>query len=190
MPATPKLFVSNPLIPHCGLPGSPPWHRRGTGSVLAPILAKAAKALGNTAALATAEAFVAAESGDDKRAAALFAQLAARDDDTLRIARIRFYLRQGEPEAAQQIALPMLSGRVAGQVWPYLSTIWRLLGDPRAAWLDGDPVYAAQLDVGLTQAELNELAELLRSLHTMQRPYGGAIGTRRHPDRSFGVAAP
>ena len=135
------------------------------------ILAKATKALGPTDNLRVAEAFVAAESDDRERAAALFAQLADRDDDTLSLARIRFHLRSGEPEAAQQIALPMLSGRVAGQVWPYLSTIWRLLGDPRAAWLDGAPVYAAQLDAGLTAAELGELAALLRSLHTTQRPY-------------------
>ncbi len=135
------------------------------------ILAEAAKALGETRALKLAQAFVASESGDDAAARALFAALAGDGDDMLALARVRFHLRHGEPEAAQAIALPLLARPVAGQVWPYLSAIWRLLGDPRAVWLDGDPVFAAVLDVGLGGEELGELAALLRTLHTARRPY-------------------
>ena len=70
------------------------------------------------------------------------------------------------PLAQQAPGLPL-----AGQVWPYVSTCWRLLDDPRAAWLDGDPAFVRSVAVGLSTRELAQLADLLRGLHRAQLPY-------------------
>ncbi|WP_421852495.1 2OG-Fe(II) oxygenase family protein [Novosphingobium sp.] len=135
------------------------------------ILDEATAQLGETRALAIARAFLASESGDSADAQVRLAALAGVDDDFLALCRIRTALRAEDAVAARDLALPLTATRLAGQVWPYLSTAWRLLGDPRAAWLDGDPVLRAVLDPGLSSTEITELAALLRRLHTAALPY-------------------
>jgi hypothetical protein len=75
--------------------------------------------------------------------------------------------------------------------WPYLSLCWRLTGNDRAAWLDGDPLYAESFDLDFSEAELAALADVLRGLHRMKAPYpeqsvrGGTQTDRQlifHPD--------
>ncbi len=135
------------------------------------ILDEAAAQLGETRALAVARAFLASESGALAEALTRLAALADVEDDFLALCRIRTALRVGDAARARDLALPLTATRLAGQVWPYLSTAWRLLGDPRAAWLDGDPVLHGVLDPGLSGAEITELAGLLRRLHTASLPY-------------------
>lgn len=135
------------------------------------VLEAAGAAFGQTRQFRIAAVFAAAEAHDDEAARRAFAELGDERDDVLDLARIRFHLRHGEPEAAQSLALPMLSRPVAPQVWPYLSLIWRLLGDPRAQWLDGDPPFHAVVDPGFSESELRDLEDLLRGLHAAQRPY-------------------
>lgn len=135
------------------------------------ILDEAATALGETRALAAARAFLASETGDLAQARTRLAALAGVEVDFLALCRIRTALRSGDAAAARDLALPLTATRLAGQVWPYLSTAWRLLGDSRAAWLDGDPVLHGVLDPGLSAAEIAELAALLRQLHTAALPY-------------------
>ncbi|MBU6268331.1 MAG: hypothetical protein KGN34_12375 [Sphingomonadales bacterium] len=137
----------------------------------AAILDAAAAALGETRPIAIARAFLASESGDLAVARERLAALADVEDDFLALCRIRTALRGRDPRLAESLALPLTRTRLAGQVWPYLSTCWRLLGDARAQWLDGDPVMGGEIDPGFSPAELGELAALLRSLHTMQAPY-------------------
>ena len=55
--------------------------------------------------------------------------------------------------------------------WPYLSLAWRLQGDERAEWLDRPGTLIRSFDSGFSPAELTELAELLRGLHTAAEPY-------------------
>lgn len=139
------------------------------------IVAEAARHLGETPALLEARLFVASESGEAAEAARLLAAAAGFDSAFLRMARIRQSLREKDPDRALQIALPLArqapASPQAGQVWPYVSTCWRLLGDDRAAWLDGDPPFLMEARVGLSAGELVELAELLRGLHRAQLPY-------------------
>jgi Tfp pilus assembly protein PilF len=135
------------------------------------ILDEATAALGETRALASARAFLASETGDLAEAATRLAALAGVEDEFLALCRIRTALRGGDAAAARDLALPLTATRLAGQVWPYLSTAWRLLGDPRAAWLDGEPVLHAVLDPGFSAADISELAALLRRLHTASLPY-------------------
>ncbi len=135
------------------------------------ILDAAAAQLGETRPLAIARAFLASESGDLADAQARLAALAGVEDDFLALCRIRTALRGGDAATARDLALPLTATHLAGQVWPYLSTAWRLLGDPQAAWLDGDPLLHGVLDPGLSAAEIADLAALLRRLHTASLPY-------------------
>ncbi|RVU07875.1 hypothetical protein EOE18_02020 [Novosphingobium umbonatum] len=133
------------------------------------IVAEAESHLGQTKGLMQARLFIASESGDVAESERLLQAMQDWPDDFLKVARIRHALRQRDPAAALDIALPMTQGPLAGQAWPYVSTCWRMLDDPRSAWLDGDFVKA--MDVGLSGGELSELAELLQALHTAQLPY-------------------
>ena len=135
------------------------------------VLDEAQHHLGETPAVLSARVFVAGETGDLDRCAALLDRLAGRDDDFLRIARIRLALRQGDAARARDGALAMLGGPGARQAWTYLGTAWRLLGDPLAEWLEGDPAFVRAHDVGLSPAELGELADVLRGLHGGSAPY-------------------
>lgn len=135
------------------------------------ILDEAARHLGESKPITQARLFIAGESGDAAEANRLLAASAAWDDPFIKIARIRAALRARDADQALAMALSLVDGPVAGQIWPYVSTCWRLLGDARAAWLDGAPPYVRAADVGLSGAELEELAQVLRALHTAQLPY-------------------
>ena len=141
------------------------WPRAGA------VLDEAQRHLGETPAILSARAFLAGESGELAACSALLDRLAGQTDDFLQVARVRLALRRGDPAAARDAALAMLGGPGARQAWPYLATAWRLLDDPLADWLDGDPAFVRQHRVDLTAAELAELAETLRGLHRAQRPY-------------------
>jgi tetratricopeptide (TPR) repeat protein len=141
------------------------WPRADT------ILTRAEAALGKTKSLRIARIFVACETQDDTAARSLLDAAQDLDDPMLSLCRIRFALRQGDAKAAEAVARPMLATPATAQVWPYLSTCWRLLGDARAVWLDGDPAFVTTTDVGLTAAELDDLTACLRGLHGATRPY-------------------
>jgi tetratricopeptide (TPR) repeat protein len=135
------------------------------------VLDEAQRHLGETPAIVSARAFVAGESGALGECAVLLDRLAGRDDDFLRLARVRLALRRGEPGEARDAALAMLGGPGARQAWTYLATAWRLLGDPLAEWLEGDPSFVRAHDIGLSSGERAELADVLRALHLSQAPY-------------------
>ncbi len=135
------------------------------------VLDQAEAAMGAGNVLAIARTFVAEESGDLDEAERRLAALAGNPDPFLALSRIRHALRRNQPEVAVSAAEPLLDTTLAGQIWPYLSIAWRLMNDPKAAWLDGDPVHYAVLDPGFTAAELDTLAAQLRLLHTARRPY-------------------
>jgi hypothetical protein len=137
----------------------------------AAVLDEAAGHLGETMGIVSARVFLAGETGQLDACAALLDGLGDRVDDFLRVARLRLALRQGDPARARDLGLALLAGPAARQVWPYLGTAWRLLRDPLADWLEGDPAFVRAHDVGLSAAELAELADVLRTLHTAQAPY-------------------
>lgn len=144
-------------------------HRDWTRAVI--VLDQAETALKSGERLRAARAFVACEARDDIAAERLLGELPADQDDFINICRIRFHIRRRDWQQAEQIALAMTQSAAAGQVWPYLSAIWRMMGDDRAVWLDGNPLYASVIDIGLTSGQIGELAQQLRSLHTARRPY-------------------
>ena len=135
------------------------------------VLDEAQRHLGETPPLLSARVFVAGESGALDHCAALLDRLGESDDQFLQIARVRLALRRGDAARARDIGLAMLRGAAARQAWSYLSTAWRLLGDPLGDWLEGDPAFVRAHDVPLSTADLAELADVLRALHTAQQPY-------------------
>ncbi|MGK2911141.1 MAG: putative 2OG-Fe(II) oxygenase [Sphingobium sp.] len=130
------------------------------------VIHDARAAIGDHLALDAAEAGWAAENGDPARADILFAKVGAGAG--IELNHIRHALRQGRLDQAETIALALVRTAAASAAWPYLSTIWRLTGDSRAGWLDGDPPFIRTFDLGFTAAELGNLAALLRRLHTAQ----------------------
>lgn len=90
-----------------------------------------------------------------------------------------------------EVAVRHIGGAQARNFWPYLSLCWRLLDDPRAGWLDGQPPFVETVDLQISEIELAELADVLRRLHQMSAPYpeqsvrGGTQTDRQlffHPD--------
>ncbi len=167
------------------------WARAGT------ILADARAALPDHRGLQLAELYLASESGAARDDPSLFDSVADLADPGLDLCRVRHHLRGGDPTRAEAIAMRHVKSPQARLFWPYLSLCWRLTGDERAAWLDGDPVYSANFDLDFSAAELAQLADVLRSLHRMNAPYpeqsvrGGTQTDRQlffHPDPAIQAA--
>lgn len=133
------------------------------------ILDQAERHIGITSAILSARLFIAVESGAN--ADALLSASAHIQGDTISLCRIRYALRQRQFDAALTLLEPLVQTPSAGLYWPYLSLVWRLLGDDRHLWLDRPDSLIQQSRIGLADSELRELADVLSSLHTMQRPY-------------------
>ncbi len=117
-----------------------------------------------------AKLYLASESGDEACARTLFAETRTLRDPGLELCRMRFGLRIGDLDMAEAAAERLLGTAAAANAWPYLSLIWRLKNNPRARWLDSPDDTIKAYDVDLSAAELHELAQLLRSLHTARGP--------------------
>jgi hypothetical protein len=161
------------------------WGRAGA------ILADARAALPQHRGLKLAELFYASESGAARDDAELFAGYEELADPGLDLCRVRHHLRGGDVARAEAIAARHVDGAAARMFWPYLSLCWRLTGNDRAAWLDGDRLYAESFDLNFSGDELAALADVLRRLHRMKAPYpeqsvrGGTQTDRQlffHPD--------
>ncbi len=111
------------------------------------------------------EAVCYAEKGELETAERLFAPLDSLADITLTVRRIRHLLRSGRPAQAAAMAEPLLKTANASLVAPYLSTAWRMTGDRRRQWLDGDERLVGIYDLGDQLPSLFALADRLRSLH-------------------------
>ncbi len=135
------------------------------------ILERAERALGPTPALASLRLFVAVEMHDDAAAEALLVQTAHIRGDVTNLCRVRHLLRKGAVEAAETLLLGLVAQPSANLFWPYLSLCWRLRGDSRAEWLDRPDTLIRAIDSGIAMSDLDDLAALLRTLHTAQAPY-------------------
>jgi hypothetical protein len=109
------------------------------------------------------------ESGAASADPAIFADYKGSSDPGLVLLQVRHALRHGDPVRGLALAEAQLGTPHAGQFWPYCSLCWRLMGDDRADWLEGD--LARAIDLDLAPQMLGDLAVLLRSLHRMAAPY-------------------
>jgi len=135
------------------------------------ILDRARAACGDGSDLLAARLFVASEGGTPEEADGLLEQTAHLQGEGVVLCRVRALLRQGRAGEAAEVALPQTRGPSAMTFWPYLSLAWRLTGDWRAEWLDGSPPLVRSMDLSFDRREREALAALLRSLHTLDRPY-------------------
>jgi tetratricopeptide (TPR) repeat protein len=124
-------------------------------------------AIGENVFFAANEAIVYAEMGDTERADPLLAAFAALDDATVQVRRVRHFLRSGRPEQAAQVIDAWLYRPDGFMFWPYASIAWRMLGDPRSDWLEGDERFVGVYDIADRLPALESLADTLRRLHTL-----------------------
>jgi len=111
------------------------------------------------------EAACASELGDIARADRLFAHLDCMMDVGAATAYMRHLLRAGRPERASERGTEVVSLPGGTGAWPYLATAWRMLGDPRWDWLEGDPRLISMVDLPLTDTACGALTALLVDLH-------------------------
>lgn len=127
--------------------------------------AEARAALGDSAELARVRAACLTELGRTAEAEVEIARLPPPASGDEAIWPIRNLIRQGRTVEAQALAEQSFGGRSEGAVWPYRALLWRLHGDPRWDWLEGDPRLIGEFDLAAELAPLDQLAEVLRSLH-------------------------
>lgn len=109
-------------------------------------------------------AHVASEAGEIDRADAYYARHApAGIDEVASLA--RHLIRAGRPEAAETAMTPWAGRDPAHLLWPYRALAWRMLADPRGAWLEGDPRLVGVYDLADEIDDLPALAAHLRHLH-------------------------
>lgn len=131
-------------------------------------IGKGRAAIGEQPLFAVNEAIVHAERGDDfERADAMLAPFADIDDGTVQVRRVRHYLRWERPEEADKIIGQWKDRPEAFMFWPYAAVAWRMLGDPRWDWLEGDERFVGIYDIADRLPPLDVLAETLRRLHTL-----------------------
>jgi hypothetical protein len=141
------------------------WDRAGQ------ILSDAKREVGPSRNLDLASIFLASESGAAADDDHLFDAFASAHDPGLDLCAVRHFLRSRQVDRAEAVAGHHVGGASARMFWPYLSLCWRMRGDARAQWLDGEPELVQTLDLDLTERELSELAAVLRDLHRMKAPY-------------------
>jgi tetratricopeptide (TPR) repeat protein len=121
-------------------------HAEHWDDVLAAIAAGRA-AVGDDPLFDANEAAVYSETGEPERAEALFAALADLPDATVQLRHARNLLRLARPQDASALIDPWLATPDAFLFWPYASIAWRILGDPRSEWLEGDPRMVEVYDI-------------------------------------------
>jgi uncharacterized protein (TIGR02466 family) len=133
-------------------------------------IARARQASVSERTLAPYESIAAAELGQTSRADALFKTMPDDLRASVEIWRIRHLLRSGRIlEAIAAIDAELETDRGAF-VWPYAAVAWRLAGDQRWQWLEGDLDRLVSV-IDLTP-ELPDIAQLERTLRALHRARG------------------
>jgi Tfp pilus assembly protein PilF len=136
------------------------------------VLHQARADFGSQQGLELVALHIASESGDATgNDPQLFDSVSNVRDVGLDLCRVRHALRIGNPTTAAALCQPHIGGLSASLFWPYLSLAWRLLGDPRATWLDGQIPPIQPFDLAFSAGELRQLKSCLQSLHTLQAPF-------------------
>lgn len=105
------------------------------------------------------------ELGRSEEARRLFDDLGVPADSAHAVWRARHWLRTDEPMHAVAEVEPWLAATGSEGVWPYAALAWRLAGDPRAEWLDGQASLCKIIDLDPQEIGLVALRDLLRRLH-------------------------
>jgi tetratricopeptide (TPR) repeat protein len=125
----------------------------------------AAATLGSQRWLTMLTAHIASEQGALADADAFFAAAGSPLDANEAWTHARHLLRADRPDRAATMLEAWIGQSGEHAIWPYLALAWRLAGDPRHQWLEGDPRLVGVYDIGLAPDELAALADHLRHLH-------------------------
>lgn len=111
------------------------------------------------------EAIVLSETGDAAGAEALLTKLDRFDDISVAVRQVRHFLRTGQLDRALPLIERWMARAEAPRMRFYASIAWRMAGDPRWQWLEGDPRLVSVVDLTDKLPPLDRLAEVLRGLH-------------------------
>lgn len=117
------------------------------------------------------EAAILSESGNVDAADLLFEELAELDFANVDVWRVRHLLRSGRPADASKVMDRWLDTEDQDLFWHYASSAWRLTGDPRREWLEGDERLVGVYDLTDRLPPLDRLAETLRKLHVSKSEF-------------------
>lgn len=129
---------------------------------------RARSALGEADELDRIEALCLSELGQAAAAQAVFDRLPFPQDAEAATWPLRNFIRLGRFDEARLLAEQRFGGEGEAVLWPYRALLWRLSGDPRWEWLEGDPRLIGTYDITAELGSLERLAELLRALHLTQ----------------------
>lgn len=145
--------------------------RRGAYETLSDVIGRARAAGATSPEFAIYEGIHAAEFDPEIYPRALFDAAPDHADRALGRWRVRHLLRVGEIEAAVALIDRELQRDQSAELWAYAATAWRLAGDQRSAWLEGDERLVKPIDLSDALPQLDVLAETLRSLHVARGEY-------------------
>jgi hypothetical protein len=129
-------------------------------------VARAGRHLPASGALLSYETIAAVERGQTARADQLFAGMTANLRQSLAIWRIRHLLRTEQLAEASASVDAALRTDLAPDIWPYAAVTWRLTGDPRWHWLEGDlDRLVSVVDLASEISDVGALERTLRKLH-------------------------
>lgn len=126
---------------------------------------RARKALGERPFLIFNEAVIRSEMGSVAAADACFERMADADDMEVAVRHVRHLLRCGRIDAAAKLIERWIDAPDAAPIWPYAAIIWRLAGDARFDWLEGQDGLIGVFDLASELPPLARLADMLRNLH-------------------------
>ncbi len=131
----------------------------------ADVAAEAARRFDNTDHFAMLEAVYAGAAGETARAAALLKRLdMTAPDRALHLA--RHHLRTGDPTQAETILAPLTESKTDQvEAWALRGLVWRLLDDPRAAWLHEQDGLVRQMPLYDADEVLPAAIAKLHALH-------------------------
>lgn len=127
--------------------------------------ADARKLVGELDFLIVAEAIAHSETGAAQLADACFERLEQISDISIAVRRVRHQLRTGRLEQALKEIEKWTADPAANAIWPYAAIAWRLAGDPRLHWLEGDAALVRVVDLREALPPLDRLAAVLGGLH-------------------------
>jgi tetratricopeptide (TPR) repeat protein len=105
------------------------------------------------------------ELGRSAEAGVAFGELGPATDSGHAVWRLRHWLRRGEVAQAVAEIEPWLARSGAEAFWPYAAIAWRLAGDARSDWLDGQDGLFRVIDLDPAEIGLDALVPMLRRLH-------------------------
>lgn len=138
-------------------------------------IARGRAASGDSAFFDVSEAEALSQTGDGAGADTLFAKVAHIDELAVALRRVRHLLRMQRVAEALPLIDRWIGDPGATPLWPLASVAWRVAGNPRWEWLEGDPRLISVIDLA-DRLPLDRLAAALRAMHPAQgQPFAQSV---------------